>query len=391
MSNKNYNWTSRQREEAAARIFEISGRLAIGLILAALIIVEKASGQTVTKADFAFTNAVDTTQGFSIFGSAPAINNGGTIAFEAAGPGVELGGVWKSLDGKLTTIASSSKNVFSGFGDAITINSFGTVGFTAKVTNGNDSIIAIGDGGALTTIVSARAQGLIGGPFLGISGMNESGTVVFLAIRKGFASQVILAGRGGQLTAVVDTATDPNFSELGSAAINSSGRVVFHGFLVDGTEGIYLRDGGIKTVADTTNPSFSIFLDPVINEPGTAGSAGFLTAGGVEVFSGTALGITARTSPASTFLTSADNVCINNSGDVAFAASEAGGGMGVFIELTGASNPVPVLEAGDPLFGSTLVGLSMGRFSLNNRDQIAFRYQLQDGRAGIAIASRHGQ
>jgi hypothetical protein len=46
---------------------------------------------------------------------------------------------------------------------------------------------------------------------------------------------------------------------------------------------------------------------------------------------------------------------------------------------------------GDPLFGSTVTQVAVGRFSLSNRDQIAFFYALADGRSGIAIASpQHG-
>ncbi len=104
---------------------------------------------------------------------------------------------------------------------------------------------------------------------------------------------------------------------LGNADINASGNMVFHGFPADGSEGIFSSVGGIKVIADTNNPAFVNFLDPVINDPGTAASGAFLNAGGVEVFTGTAAGITPRTNPASSFLTFVDNVSINNSGDVA--------------------------------------------------------------------------
>jgi len=96
--------------------------------------------------------------------------------------------------------------------------------------------------------------------------------------------------------------------------------------------------------------------------------------------------ITARTDPDQQSFLSVDNVCINNSGDVAFTGDTLLG-EGIFVERTGASHAVPVLQTGDPLFGSTVVGLSNGRFSLNNRGDIAFRFVLADGRSGIAVAS----
>ena len=50
-----------------------------------------------------------------------------------------------------------------------------------------------------------------------------------------------------------------------------------------------------------------------------------------------------------------------------------------------------VIGAGDALFGSTVTGLDLGRFALNDRDQLAFHYDLQDGRSGVAIVSLHGE
>ena len=68
------------------------------------------------------------------------------------------------------------------------------------------------------------------------------------------------------------------------------------------------------------------------------------------------------------------------------------GDEGIFLEATGGDSPVPVIEVGDPLFGSTATQVNLGRFSLNDRDRISFFYVLADGREGIAIASlQHGK
>jgi hypothetical protein len=327
-----------------------------------------------------FVNVVDNTQGISFFGSAPAINNALAVAFEAAGTGV-----WKWQNGRLTPISTSADGLRN-FGDVVVINSAGRVGFSAGVVSGNDSIIATGDGGAVNVIASANAAGLVGGQFLGISAMNERGDVVFFAFRKGFRSQAIFAGKGGPLTPVVDTATDSNFAGLGNADIDASGKVAFRGFPVDGTEGIFLKDNALHDVVDTNNPSLVDFLDPVMNNKGTVGGAAFLTAGGMAVFTANARGITPRTNSSS--FSSVDNVSINNSDDVAFFATETVGRDGIFVEPAQSSTPIPVIETGDPLFGSTVVALSIGRFSLNDAGWITFRYELADGRSGIALASR---
>src|SRR6478609_2453445 len=120
-----------------------------------------------------FVNVVDNTQGFSSFGSAPAINNDLAVAFESAGTDFASGSVWRWYNGSLTSIATSADKIHRRFGDVVVINSIGRVGFTSGVVSGNDSIIATGDGGALTVIASANAAGLVGGQFLPISGINE--------------------------------------------------------------------------------------------------------------------------------------------------------------------------------------------------------------------------
>jgi len=50
-----------------------------------------------------------------------------------------------------------------------------------------------------------------------------------------------------------------------------------------------------------------------------------------------------------------------------------------------------VIRPGDPLFGSTVTQVNLGRFALNDRFQMAFEYTLTDGRSGIAVASFNGE
>src|SRR5262252_9489241 len=140
--------------------------------------------------DYVFVNAVDsTTQGFSSFGFAPAINNNGAVAFEAAGPAFRFGSVWKWQDGALTPIATNDN--LRNFGDNVVLNASGTVGFSSRMTNNSDSIIATSDGGPLNIIASANDDGLVGGGFLAISALNDAGTAVFFGFRQGTFAQAI--------------------------------------------------------------------------------------------------------------------------------------------------------------------------------------------------------
>ena len=111
------------------------GRCWVAILAISLVSVLSpgASAETNPKNDYGFVNAVDSAQGFLLFGSAPAINNNGAVAFEALGPGFQLGSAWKWHDGALTLIATSADGILGNFGDNVVINASGTVGFNATV------------------------------------------------------------------------------------------------------------------------------------------------------------------------------------------------------------------------------------------------------------------
>jgi hypothetical protein len=329
------------------------------------------------------TNIIDTAAGFTTFGIMPAIADSGAVAFTATGKGYETGAVFRWQDGRLTVIASKESGL-TAFGDAVVLNSEGVVGFGGKTVAGTDSIIGVGDGGPVRVIASAVGNGLVGGPFLGVGGINESGHVVFLAFRKGFRSQAVFQGQGGPLTPLVDTATNAAFTGFGNAAINASGLVVFVGF-TDAAEGIFTISRGRTTSVVTTEPGLNTFLDPVINNSGTVAS-GVASGAGLEVFTAKGNQLAIVTKATSSF-SIVDNVSINDSGDVAFFANETNGRDGIFIKRKRDRNPVPLIETGDALFGSHVSRLSIGRYSLNNEGLVVFLYGLTDGRSGLAITS----
>ena len=77
---------------------------------------------------------------------------------------------------------------------------------------------------------------------------------------------------------------------------------------------------------------------------------------------------------------------MNNHRAIAFSAFEANGDQDIFVELTGKAFLTQLLRTGDPLFGSTVTAVSVGRFAFNDHFQLAFEYELLDGRSGIAVA-----
>jgi len=207
---------------------------------------------------------------------------------------------------------------------------------------------------------------------------------------------------------LADTANS-NFRTFGDAAINNSGAVVFLGFLKDFSPGVFVAKVAkdhtngvdetaapiITVVADPSSPAFSgpgvFFEDPVINARGIVADVAFLSNGNLAVFTGNSRGLIVRTDPNSPFLTNSEHPSIDNRGAVAFSADEANGARGMFVELTGGASPLAVLQTGDPLFGSTVTSVSVGRFALSDSLRLVFEYELQDGRSGIAVASLHGR
>jgi hypothetical protein len=368
-------------------------------VLLLAVFVAQAPAQA-KKEGFKFENIADSTQGLAGFSRFPAINNGGAVAFVATGSDRKQG-VFKLQGGTLVTIASQS-GALDTFSDDVVINSAGVVGYGSN-TGGNDRTIIESDGASTKTIVDAKQQGLLG-RFLGSPSINASSTAAFFAFRKNF-SEAVFTGNGAALTTLADTA-DGNFSGFGNAAINSAGRVVFLGSFADGSQGVFLgtpvradeandsRKSGpsrITVIADASSTVFSdpgvSFGDPVINDAGTVADVAFLSNLNLVIFTGDAAGLTARTDPASAFFTNSEHPSLNNRGVVAFFASTINGGQGIYAELTGGASPVVVIEAGDTLFGSTVTAVDLGRFGLNDRDQLAFFYDLQDGRSGIAVVS----
>ena len=371
--------------------------LALGALL--MLCAGQAFAENPARLQVQYVNVADSTQGIGDFSQFPAINNQGSVAFIATqGPDQD---VFKWDRRNLAVTASTATAPFTFFTDDVVINEAGTVGFRAGLSTGLRAVgIFTSDGLTTRTIVDSAQQGFPGFG-IGTPSINASGTVAFQAFRSGFRSNVIFIGNGGCITPVLDTLTS-NFLTFGAVAINASGEIVFEGVQKDRSEGIFVlkpnRDGegtsgtgsaSVIDVIDTNNSGFFQFGDPVINERGVVAD---FAAGGtrLEVFSGDGNGITARNDPASGLFIDLEHPSMNDHGDIAFSALNASGGQIIFVELTGGTSLLPVLQTGDLLFGSPVTAVSVGRFAFNNHLQLAFEYELLDGRSGIAVASLAG-
>ena len=377
------------------------------LVLAFLtmIFASQAFAQNSQKPHFTFVNVADSTQGLSGFSQFPAINHQGAVAFVARSSDGNQN-VFKWHEGAIQTIASEADGLVKSFGDDVAINREGVVAYDGSPTStANDRAIFTSNGIWTKTIVDANQQGLIA-RFFGAPSINASGTVAFFAERRD-TSRAVFTGSGESLTAIADT-KNSSFAGFGDAAINNSEQVAFLGFLKDFSPGVFVATPNkerryhgdpeasaftITAVADPTSTLFSdpgvSFEDPAINADGTIADVAFLSNQNLVVFTGNHRSLTARTDPNSSFFLGSEHPSINNHGAVAFSVDESSGGKGIFVEVSGGANPVAVLQSGDPLFGSTVNRLTVGRFAFNNHFRLVFGYTLQDGRSGIAIAALH--
>ena len=308
-----------------------------------------------------------------------SINNAGTVAFRSF---LDDGGtgVFTGSGGPIQSIALSSDPIFRVVVGA-SINSAGTVAFLGILDSGGQGIFT-GNNSQITTIAlnTEPTFSTFGFPFV-----NDAGKVGFNVLLTDGSRSIVT--RNGGLTTTIAAESGPIFSGVGgNISINSSGTVAFFGRLENGQFGIFSGSGGPpKTI--TLGSALDLSDGTSIND---AGSVAFNFGGAVYVGNGNSLTIIADTGgPFGAF---GRYSAINNLGKVVFLAGLDSGGGGIF---TG-PDPVAdkVIRIGESLFGSSLVSAEIeplaqifGNMDINDLGQVAFHYELADGRQGIAVAN----
>jgi hypothetical protein len=324
---------------------------------------------------YTFTNIADSSGPlFSVF--FPALNNNGSVAFFSTFD-QDAAGIITGSGGPITIVADS-RGPFSDFG-APSINDSGTVAFAAGLDTSREGIFT-GTGGPTTTIADTR------GPFSRFGffpSINNSGTVAFTAFLDPCCDDAgIFTGSSGGLTTTIAASRGP-FSLSFFPSINNSGLVAFSSQAENGRD-IFTGSGGPTTSLADTSGVFSIFGERVaLNDIGTVAFNARLDTGELGVFTGSG-GLTTSIADDSGPFDFVSGPSLNNSGAVAFLGTLDTGGAGIF------TGPDPladeVIGTGDPLFGSRVVDVNLFTESLNDNGQIAFSYELADGRRGIARA-----
>jgi hypothetical protein len=343
----------------------------IGLALATAVLVNPLYSQQLS-----FRKIAETDSGTVGFDRFPSINASGTVAYiREAADGVK--GVYTRGYGTETRIADSSGPFldFSG----VRIDASGRVCFQATLDAGGSGIYA-GKSGSLETIAETGAtyRVLDSGP-----AMNNAGAVAFRATLAD-GSRAIRLHRNGVTTTIADsTGVFQNFSA--TPALNESGTVAFAATFDAGGSGVFTSKGQSLTTLAVTTPDRIAWTDPSINAAGAVVSMVFREDGVVEMvrFDGGSEEVIVASGD---FFTSFGRPLINASGKIAFTAYRDGVGTGIY---TG-SNPGPdtVLRDDARLFDSHLYQVYLSTQALNDSGQIAFFYELEDGRSGIAVVGR---
>jgi hypothetical protein len=313
-------------------------------------------------------------------------------------------GIYTGSGGALTTIANrgdaAPTGTFDSFNAQVAITS-GTVALIGQYDSFTKTAVFTGSGGALTTIAQSGDPAPTG-TFDSVESPSISGgTVTFRGVYAAGGQEGIFSGSGGAVATVVkegDPAPTGTFDGIDDAAI-SGGNVAFGGEY-GGNEGIVVDSGGTKTEIFRTGDAAPIgTFDGILGSPVIDGSTVAFQASfndgvdsGEGVFAGsggalTTIAKTGDTAPVGTF-DSFDSDAAISGGIVAFLSFyDSSNQVGIF---TGSGGPLDtVIKSGDALFGSTVVDLQFGLFGLDpdGSGNLAFSYQLDDGRRGIAIAS----
>jgi hypothetical protein len=344
------------------------------------------------RAQFTFANIADSNSPTYSGFSAPSLNNAGTLGFIA---GLDAGGdgIFTSNGTTTTTIALESGPTFGNITGTITMNASGTVGFWSTLKAGGNGLFT-SNGTTTTTIALSTSPIYIS---LGNSpSINASGQLAFWATLEGDGfnpgGEGIFRGNGTTTTTIAQTNVAGNSykSFSTSPAMNSAGTLAFEGNFATSSETIdrLVRSNGTTTTvlaADTGTPYAAGFSAPSINTAGTVGFRASLDAGGQGLYTTNGTTTTTIALTSGLLFSSFSLTSINAAGLLAFLANLDAGGSGIFVG--DGTTTTQVLKTGDALFGSTVTSLSLGREGLNDLGQLGFRYQLADGRTGVAVSN----
>ena len=236
------------------------------------------------------------------------------------------------------------------------------------------------------------------GSFVSAPGLNNRGTVAYVAGNSDGTSAIYAKSARGKLTTIASTSGNSQFKDFylggldvgrgqGTFAkftlpdINDYGWVVFNADLKSGGKGIFASNGRrFATIVDTNSGSYSYFSVPSINVNGTVVLNVGYTNGKEAIIESTNGQLTtiADNSDGSMFKDFKSDVAINNQGDLAFLADSKDGNTAIYT-WSPTSGFHQVIKVGEALDGSTVTSLFVSHKGLNSKGEVAFDALLANG------------
>lgn len=313
-----------------------------------------------------------------------SINQRGDVAFRAArltdDPFNSADGIYRVNAGSarvITTIVENSGQ-YDFIGVNPSMNDTGAVSFAANLDGPGEAILR-GSGGPLTTIAMTEP-----GPFnfFGFdTSVSNSGEVAFKAEldREFNFDEGMFSGRGGPTTTHYLASTSPFDGNDSRPSINNRGRIAFDE-TIDFESGIFVATRDTRGFLTIAAPDPDRFVrGPSLNDDGlVAFYASFFDEGADEFVEAI---MTGRGGPLTTVVDTRGQFSsfgfrppsLNNRGEVAFTADLDDGGRAIFV-----APDQRVIGVGDTLDGSTVTGLSFCEEGLNDAGRLAFIAFLED-------------
>ncbi|HEY0604596.1 MAG TPA: choice-of-anchor tandem repeat NxxGxxAF-containing protein [Herpetosiphonaceae bacterium] len=340
---------------------------------------------------YTFTILMDSAQGLTADRCA-AINNNGQVAFTVTDENFDQFIMRAEPDGTLTTVADTTERL-SFVGANPSINDQGDISFAARLVKGGE-VILVTRGKSLKTVAKTGNSEF---NFFGFNtSLNNQGLVAFSAELDeefDFDEGTFVGDRRGNITTIYLASTSQFTGSDSRRSINDAGQIAFEESL-DTTfnNGIFLFNGSsFVTIVDQTSPLVDFATKPQVNNAGVVVFQAFLDSNEQAIITGSGGALTVIADTLGPFgdFSSFGGPSINDSGEVAFnAALDGTFDYGIY------TGPDPltdsVIDVGDPLGGSTVVGTVICSEGLNNDGQIAFVAFLEDGRTLIVRADPIG-
>jgi hypothetical protein len=358
-------------------------------VVLAVLSLAMVAGVQAAPSDYTFTNIVNLTAAGLQVTSPPIINNQGQVAFQAADNANTSSFVIRAQGNQQTIIAQGA--------DAPILGSMNDHGVVTLLRPGTDVPVqgVYTSDGVTTTTITERIHGQSGYDFsfpVGLPQINNDGTVVFSSVKNGQESG-LFAAKNGQITKIF---TSP-LGQPGPQRINDNGEVVFQGQRTsDGAAGLFavnVNGGAVTPIVLNKDLGANVSISGQFSV-NNKGRVAFMLqrpdSNAIATSDGGPIAIVASSLPGEAVsVLGGSSPSINDNGEVAFLGGYRRNGQIISGIFTGPDpNVNSVIQTGDPLFGSTFLGITIfDTNALNDKGQIAFYYSLTNGVNGIAVAT----